>query len=250
LELKAKNKEDLAALRAELASTARPDLCQPCCEVAVPLGGSQGVEPGGAVVVLSVDGPHSDITSIQVDAVVNAANETLEGGGGVDQAIHAAAGPELRKACAALPLVRVGEKGGALDVGDLARCPVGQARSTPAFGLTSAKVIIHTVGPILGDSGEPQPLLLAACYSACLDEASRAGLESIAFCSISTGFYGYPQREACQVSLSAVVGWFKRHDFSGDTTSLRKVVFSAFSDASFELHKAELGKVAASSTGS
>ena len=93
-------------------------------------------------------------------------------------------------------------EGGAIPRGDLARCPVGEARSAPAFGITQAKTIIHTAGPLLHDSGEPRPELLAACYTSCLVAAGKLELESIAFCSM--GFHGYPQNDACEVPVAAV----------------------------------------------
>src|SRR5215831_6499776 len=123
---------------------------------------------------------HGDITQLQVDAIVNAANEFMLGGGGVDGAIHRAAGPRLLEACRAVAEVRPG-----------VRCPTGEARITPGFDL-AARYVIHTVGPVWrgGASGEED--LLAACYRASLGLAEQTGLRSIAFPAISCGVFRFP----------------------------------------------------------
>lgn len=134
-----------------------------------------------------------NITTLEVDAVVNAANETLRGGGGVDGAIHQAAGPELLRACLALPETEH-------DV----RCPTGEARITPGFGLP-ARYVIHTVGPVWHGGWRSEPDLLASCYRESLRVAAEAGLWSVAFPAISCGAYGYPVAEACRIAVETVL---------------------------------------------
>lgn len=134
----------------------------------------------------------ADITTLTVDAIVNAANETLLGGGGVDGAIHRAAGPELRAHCAKL--------GG---------CPTGEARITPGFRLP-AKWIVHTVGPVWrgGSFGEPE--LLANCYRSSLALAAEHGARTIAFPQISTGAYGFPVEQACAIAVETIADELER----------------------------------------
>lgn len=133
-----------------------------------------------------------DITKLDVDAIVNAANPALLGGGGVDGAIHQAAGPKLLQACRELPLTSPG-----------VRCPTGQARLTPAFDLP-ANYVIHTVGPRWtgGDSGEDE--LLASAYRSCMRIALERRFQCIAFPAISTGVYGFPAARAEQLATNAV----------------------------------------------
>jgi len=129
---------------------------------------------------------HGDITQLKLDAIVNAANPSLLGGGGVDGAIHRAAGPELLAACRLL--------GG---------CPTGEARITPGFRLP-ARWVIHTVGPVYRDGRHGEPALLAACYRNAFALAREYGLASIAFPAISTGVYGYPKEAAATIAIAAM----------------------------------------------
>ena len=141
-----------------------------------------------------VDG---SIASLAVDAIVNAANATLAGGGGVDGAIHNAAGPELKSACLAFPELRPG-----------VRCEVGEVKVTPGFKLP-ARYVIHTVGPIWHGGDQREPELLALCYRNALTEARRLGLSSVAFPAISTGAFGYPAHLAAEVSAREVVAFVR-----------------------------------------
>jgi len=134
----------------------------------------------------------ADITTLRVDAIVNAANETLLGGGGVDGAIHRAAGPELLDACRALPQVRPN-----------VRCPTGEARITPAFRLP-ARFVIHTVGPVWRGGASGEQGLLAGCYRSSLQLAHGNDVASIAFPAISCGVYGYPPDAAAEIAVREV----------------------------------------------
>lgn len=151
---------------------------------------------------------HDDITRCAVDAIVNAANERLLGGGGVDGAIHRAAGPRLLAACRAVPEVRPG-----------VRCPTGEARITPGFDLPS-RWVIHTVGPVW--SGRPRDAeLLAAAHRSSLELAVEQGMTTVAFPAISCGVYGYPPEDAATIAV-AVAG---ERDWPLD--EIRFVLFSA-----------------------
>lgn len=161
----------------------------------------------------------ADITTLTVDAIVNAANQRMLGGGGVDGAIHRAAGPQLLDACRAVPEV-------APDV----RCPTGQARITPGFDLP-AKHVIHTVGPVYRDGSHGEPDLLADCYRNCLALADEHGCESIAFPAISTGVYGYPKHEAADIAVTTCRAWLDDHDADLDIT------FCCFADEDATIYR-------------
>jgi len=136
-----------------------------------------------------------DITALAVDAIVNAANQSLLGGGGVDGAIHRAAGPGLLDECRALPEVRPG-----------VRCPTGEARITGGHRLP-ARFVIHTVGPVWHGGTAREPELLAACYANALRLAAANDVASIAFPAISCGVFGYPHAAAAEVAVGQLLGW-------------------------------------------
>ena len=160
----------------------------------------------------------ADITKFPCDAVVNAANESLLGGGGVDGAIHRAAGPELYKECLAL--------GG---------CRTGEAKITSGCKMP-CRYIIHTVGPIVyGPLTQTHCRLLADCYRSCLETASEKGLKSIAFCCISTGEFHFPQEKTARIAVETV------REFLQKESSIRQVVFNVFKKEDYEIYKGILG---------
>ena len=157
-----------------------------------------------------------DITALDVDAIVNAANSGLRGGGGVDGAIHRAAGPELLAACRAM--------GG---------CPTGQVRVTPAFRL-SAKYVIHAVGPVWRGGREDEPALLASAYREALLAAERVGAREVALPAISTGVYGYPLEAATSVAVATVRAFFRDH------ATPQRVIFCCFDERTEAAYRREL----------
>ena len=163
-----------------------------------------------------------DITTLAVDAIVNAANQVMLGGGGVDGAIHRAAGKELFEACLKVPEVRPG-----------VRCPTGEARITPGFKLP-AKFVIHTVGPVYRDGTHGEPEKLAACYRNSLALAAENGCKSIAFPCISTGVYGYPIEDAAKIAVGEVREFLSRASTSALCATADKeemeVIFCCFSE--------------------
>ncbi len=162
---------------------------------------------------------HGDITQMEVDAIVNAANTGLLGGGGVDGAIHKAAGPELLAECLTL--------GG---------CPTGEARITKGY-LLQARYVIHTVGPIYrGLPGDRS--LLASCYRNSLTLAAQNDVASIAFPAISCGVYGYPIADACKVAVDTTIEMLET-----DTQSIQQVLFVLFSTGDREIYDAYISKL-------
>ena len=163
----------------------------------------------------------ADITTLPVDAIVNAANSTRPGGGGVDGAIHRAAGPELLRECRAL--------GG---------CETGDAKLTRGYRLP-AKYVIHPVGPVWRDGEHGEPDLLASCYRHCLEVAAANNVLTIAFPSISTGLYGYPIEQAAAVAVSTVQSTLH------ELTSVNEVLFCCFSPSDLEVYERALREAAA-----
>lgn len=162
----------------------------------------------------------ADITTLAVDAIVNAANSSLLGGGGVDGAIHRAAGAALKEACRKL--------GG---------CAVGDAKLTPGFAL-AARYVIHTVGPVWRGGTHHEPQLLASCYERCMTLAAEQHLRSIAFPAISTGAYGYPPEAAAVIAVDTVKSSL------APPGSIETVIFCCFSAGALEIYRELLDRPA------
>ncbi|MEZ5721754.1 MAG: O-acetyl-ADP-ribose deacetylase [Paracoccaceae bacterium] len=170
---------------------------------------------------MTIEIHEGDITRVPVDAIVNAANSRLLGGGGVDGAIHRAAGPGLKAECRSL--------GG---------CPTGEARITGAYDLP-AKHVIHTVGPVWQGGGAGEAALLESCYRASLTLAEAAGCRSVAFPAISTGIFGYPAEDAAAIAVAEVTRWREHHDLPD------RIVLCCFSPDSAAHHRRALAALRA-----
>jgi len=161
----------------------------------------------------SIEIIQADITALPVDAIVNAANRSLMGGGGVDGAIHRAAGPQLLEECRGLN-----------------GCMTGEAKMTSGYNLP-ARHVIHAVGPVWDGGKRDEDRLLGNCYRNCLRLADQAGLTSIAFPSISTGVYRFPIERACHIALTETLRFLEQG------TSLEKVIFTCFSDQDLQCYR-------------
>ena len=162
---------------------------------------------------MKIELTRTDITTLEVDAIVNAANTSLLGGGGVDGAIHRAAGPGLLDECRTLN-----------------GCPTGEARITKGF-LLPAKYVIHTVGPVWCGGKNNEKELLASCYRNCLNLAVKNGIRTIAFPNISTGVYNFPKSEAADIALHEVTRFLSK------TKKIKKVLFAVFDEENYEIYR-------------
>ncbi|MEJ2004520.1 MAG: O-acetyl-ADP-ribose deacetylase [Cyclobacteriaceae bacterium] len=171
--------------------------------------------------LISVEVKKGDITSEKTDAIVNAANSSLMGGGGVDGAIHRAGGPEILEECREI-ISRIG------------RCETGQAVHTTAGNLP-AQYVIHTVGPVWNGGKNGEDRLLASCYKNSLSLAEELSCTSVSFPNISTGVYGYPKQKAAEVALNTIGKWLEKH-------SGLKVILVCFDDENYGIYREMISK--------
>lgn len=157
-----------------------------------------------------------DITKLEVDAIVNAANSTLLGGGGVDGAIHKAGGRQIIEECIAIRNKQVG-------------CPTGEAVITTG-GLLKAKFVIHTVGPVWNGGNDDEDKLLSSCYVNSLKLAEENNIKTIAFPNISTGVYGFPKERAAHIAVKTVQNYLRENE------SIEKVIFASFNEENYQLY--------------
>src|SRR6476659_9312566 len=172
---------------------------------------------------MNIEITKGDITLMHVDAIVNAANSSLMGGGGVDGAIHRAGGPAILEECRKIVL----KKGG---------CPTGEAVITTGGNLP-AKFVIHTVGPVWNGGKNNEAIKLSNCYKNSLQLAVESNVETIAFPNISTGIYGYPKKEAAQIAVATVTKYLHA---GKKASSIRKVYFVCFDEENFQLYQSLL----------
>jgi O-acetyl-ADP-ribose deacetylase (regulator of RNase III) len=172
-----------------------------------------------------------DITRVAADAIVNAANSALAGGGGVDGAIHRAGGPSIMHE---LDGIRA----------QIGHCATGSAVVTAAGNLP-AKHVFHAVGPVYRDGNHNEPDLLASCYRTCMELADRHGAATVSFPSISTGIYGYPMAEAAAIAFREVIGHLNRKE-----SGVRTVIFVLYDQRAYDVHARELGKIVSQGAGS
>lgn len=171
-----------------------------------------------------LEASQTDITTLRVDAIVNAANERMLGGGGVDGAIHRAAGPALFEACKAVPEISPG-----------VRCPTGDARITPGFDLP-AKYVIHTVGPVWEGGKDDEDNLLESCYRKSLQLGVDNKVKSIAFPAISTGVYAFPIERATFIAVRAV------RNFINGSDAIQHLIFACFNERTLDIYRKALDR--------
>eukprot|EP01095_Lingulamoeba_sp_RSL-Kostka_P014814 TRINITY_DN6600_c0_g1_i1.p1 TRINITY_DN6600_c0_g1~~TRINITY_DN6600_c0_g1_i1.p1 ORF type:complete len:249 (+),score=70.39 TRINITY_DN6600_c0_g1_i1:67-813(+) len=167
---------------------------------------------------------NEEYVKINCDCIVNAANEGLEGGGGIDQIIHKHGGNELTEACKRIPAYA--------QIGNFKlRCRTGDAKLTGAYNLKPIKYVAHTVGPYLDENGNTQPHHLKSCYNSCLGFTNQEDINSVAFCCISTGYYGYPMCEAAGIAISTTLQYI-----NDNFIDIEEIIFCAYNDLEYKIY--------------